>query len=137
MLDTRRDDVIPRANQARNGEIVGLRTAAGENNLRSAAAEQRGHPLACVLYRCPGLLPVMVDGGGVSELIPEIGPHRLEHFGQDRGGGVIVEVNAMHTEPASILPCRGRSDVACTSPLAPFRTMVRAQRCKQRLYGFL
>src|SRR5579871_4212459 len=42
-------------------------------------------------------------------MVPKIGTHGLEHLGQDWGGGVIVEVNAEHTEPASILHCGSES----------------------------
>ncbi len=62
-----------------------------------------GHRFARILDRGARFLPVMVDGRGVAEVLPKIRAHGLEHLGQDRGSGVIVEVNATHTEPASIL----------------------------------
>src|SRR5207302_970515 len=86
-------------------------TAAGENYFRCAAAEQVGYRFARVLDRSPSLLSVMMDGRGISEAFPEKGAHGFEHLGQNRGGGVVVEVNAMHTEPTSILrdSCAGCS----------------------------
>ena len=53
---------------------------------------------------------MMVDGRGVAEVLPEIRAHGLEHLGQNRRCGVIVEVNAMHTEPAFILRERRARD---------------------------
>ena len=96
MFDARRDDVVACGNQARNRKIVGLGAAAGENDFRSATTKQRRYGLAGVFDGSPRLLPMMMDGGSIAELLSEIRTHRLEHVGQQRSRGVIVEVNAVH-----------------------------------------
>ena len=98
VFNARCDDVVARANQSGNRKVVRLGTAAGENDFGSAAAKQCGHRLASVLNGGPCVLAVMVDRRGVAELLPEIGPHRLEYLGQNGRGGVIVEINAMHAK---------------------------------------
>src|SRR5579864_6236886 len=105
VFHARRDDVAARINQARDGEIVGLSAAAGEDNLGGAATKQRCHRVASVLDRGPRLLSVMMNRRRVAELLREIRPHRLKHFGQYGRGGVVVEINAAHIEPSPILPC--------------------------------
>src|SRR5579859_3540314 len=89
--------------QPGDGEIVAFGAAAGEDDLGSAATKQFCHRLACVLDRRPRLLSVVVDGGGVAKVLRKIRAHGLKHVGQNRSSGIIVEVNAAHTEPESIL----------------------------------
>src|SRR5580704_14532649 len=108
MFDARGDDVVACGNQARNRKIVGLGAAAGENDFRSATTQQRRYGLAGVFDGSPRLLPMMMDGGSIAELLSEIRTHRLEHVGQQRSRGVIVEVNAVHNRTRSYSTLRKR-----------------------------
>ena len=99
MFDVGRDDVIARPADPENGQIVGLGPATGKHHLRGAAAEQMSHRLTSLLDRRPAPLTVVVDRGGVPEVLAEIGLDGGEHFGKHRGGGVVVEVDAAHKHP--------------------------------------
>ena len=46
-----------------------------------------------LLHSRAGLPAVGVQAGGVPEVVAQIGEHRVQHFRQDRGGGVVVEVD--------------------------------------------
>ena len=103
VLYARRDYMIARRNPSGHGEIVALRTTAGEDDFRRAAPQQIGHGFARVLDRGPRLLPMVMDGRGIAEALLEVGTHGLEHLGQNRRCRVVVEIDALHTEPTSIL----------------------------------
>ena len=96
MLDGRSDDVIARLGQSEDRQVVGFGAAAGEDDLRRAASQQRRHRLARALHRRPRLLSVMMDGGGVPEVLAEVRLHGLKDLGQHGRGGVIVEIDAAH-----------------------------------------
>src|SRR5256885_5329042 len=101
MLDTGCDHMIAGLHQSSDREIVTLRPSRGEHDLRCRAPEQRRNRFSRALHRSPCLLPVMVNRGSVAKLLPKVGAHSLEYFGQKRSGSVIVQVDALHT--ASIL----------------------------------
>ena len=81
MLNARSDHVIARGHQSGDREIVALRAAAGEDNLRGHATQQVSHRFACVLNRGARFLPVVVDRRGVAEVLPKIGAHGFEDLG--------------------------------------------------------
>src|SRR5215469_15584583 len=81
---------------AEDSVIVGFRAAAGEENLLGPSANERGNLLARSLDGSAGVLAKRVDGGGVAEFDREIGKHGVEDFGLDRGGCVVIEVDAVH-----------------------------------------
>ena len=91
-----RDDVIARAGQPKDSEIVGLGAAAGKHDLRRTAPQQRRDRFARALDRRPRLLPMMMDGRRVAEMLAKVGPHGLENFRQNRSRRVIVEINPPH-----------------------------------------
>ena len=103
MLDGRTDYVVSGTGQARDGEVIALGAAAGEDDFRGPAPEQRRHRFACALDCRPRLLPVMVDGRRVAEVLREVRPHGLENLGQHWGGGVVVEIDSAHRRPVLIL----------------------------------
>ena len=76
--------------------VVRLRAAAGEDDFLGTCAEERGDLLARGLDGGAGFLAKGVDGGGVAELGGEVGKHGVEHGRLDGGGGVEVEVDAVH-----------------------------------------
>src|SRR5581483_877032 len=102
MLDAGSNHVIAGLQQSGDGQIVALRPPGSEYDLRCAAVQQFCNRLARALHRGPRLLPVMVNRGCVAELLPKIRAHGLEYFRQNRSGGVIVQVNALHTEPLTL-----------------------------------
>ena len=86
----------PGSAKAENCQVVAFGAAAGEDDLGGAASQQRRYRLPRTLDRRPRLLSVMMDGRRVAEVLPEVGLHRLKDLGQDRRGGVIVEIDAAH-----------------------------------------
>src|SRR5580765_5914827 len=114
-----------------NSEVVTFGSAAGEDDLGGRASEQFGYGLAGVLNGCPRFLSMMMDRRGVAEALQKVRTHGFEHFGQDRSGGVVVEIDAVHTEPASILrdsedyPTLMGRDVACYVLVAASGVVVR------------
>src|SRR5437868_7311420 len=96
MLDRRGDHVVSGRSQSENGEIVGLRTAASEYDLRSPASQQCSYRLPRALHGCPRLLSMVMDRRRVSEVLAEVWAHGLKNLRQHRRSGVIVEVNSAH-----------------------------------------
>src|SRR5947207_1222247 len=102
MLDGTGNDVTGRiAGQAKEGEVVRLGGAAGEDDLIGLSAEQGGGSLAGVLQGLASAAADTMSAGGIAEGVGEIGAHRLPDGGQRRRGGVVVEINGVH---AVILP---------------------------------
>ena len=64
---------------------------------------KRRNRFARALDRRPRLLPMMMDGRGVAEVLAEVRPHGLENLGQNRRGGVVVEINPAHHTPSIVL----------------------------------
>jgi len=81
---------------AKDGVIVGFGAATGEENLLGSSANELGNLLARGLDGSTGVLAEGVDGGGVAEFGREVGKHGIEDFGFDRGGCVVIEVDAVH-----------------------------------------
>src|SRR5689334_13901966 len=96
MLDGGSDHVIAGRNQSENGEVVGFRPPAGKHNFRSPASQQRSHRLTRAFHRGSRLLPMVMDGRRVAEVLAEIWAHGLKNLGQHRRSRVIVEVNSAH-----------------------------------------
>src|ERR1700746_3991354 len=96
MFDGGSDRVVTRLKQSKKGEVVCLRTAAGENHFRRAAAEQGSHRFARAFDCGARLLPMMMDRRGIAEVFGKIRPHSFEHLRQKRCGGVIVKVDPTH-----------------------------------------
>ena len=86
----------PGSGEAKNCQVVAFSAAAGEDDLRGAASQQRGDRFARPLDRRPRLLSMVMNGRRVPEVLPEVGLHGLKDLGQDGGGGVIVEIDAAH-----------------------------------------
>ena len=96
MFNLGSNDVIACPSYAEDGEIVGLRAAAGEYNLSSAASEQFGDGLPRPLNRRPRVLSVMMNRLSIAKLLEIIRTHRLKHFGKKRSGRITVEVYPVH-----------------------------------------
>ena len=96
MLDGAGDKVIARLQHAGQGQVIALRAAAGEDDLRRAAPQQARHLLAGTLHGGPGTLAVKVDGGGVAELLGKPRAHGREHLRRERRGGIGIHVDAAH-----------------------------------------
>jgi len=84
------------ANDSEDGVIVGFGAAAREDNFLRAGIEKCCDLIASGFDGSAGALADGVDGGGVAEFGGEIGKHRIEDGGFDRGGGVEIEVDAIH-----------------------------------------
>ena len=84
------------ADDSEDGVIVGFCAAAGKDDFLRASAEKRGDLIAGSFDGGAGALADSVDGGGVAEVGGEIGKHCVEDGGFDGGGGVEIEVDAIH-----------------------------------------
>ena len=73
-------------------EVVRLRAARGEDDLVGAASKQQGHFGSRLLDCAACLAAVRVQARGVPEALAQEGEHGVQHLGQNRGGGVVVEV---------------------------------------------
>ena len=114
MFDGRGDDVVARPHHSKNCKIVAFRTAAGKYDLRGAAAQQCGHGFARALNRGPRLLPMMMDGGRVAEMLAKVRPHGIHHFGEHRSSRVVVEIDPSH-----------HADFYCTDVVSTFGGRIR------------
>ena len=97
VLNGRRNHMVAGRNHAENGQVVGLRPATGKHNFRSATPHQLRHRFARALDRRARLLPMMVDGRRIPEMLGKIRLHGRPDFGQQRRRRVVIEVNPSHT----------------------------------------
>ena len=81
---------------AAQGQVVGLRAAAGKENGARRAGQDVGHGLAGAFKRVLGTLPEAVHRRGVAEMLGEIGQHGLHDAWVDRRGRCIIHVNGGH-----------------------------------------
>ncbi len=92
------DDVVAalavHLRDALDGEIIGLGSAGGEDDLLGGGADQLGNLFAGLFHALLGLPSKgVVAAGSVAELHAEVGHHRFEHAGVQRRGGVVVHVD--------------------------------------------
>src|SRR5271163_1981203 len=95
------------AADSEDGMVVGFGAAAGEDDFLGAGADEGGDLFAGGFDGGAGTLAGGVDGGGVGEFAREIGEHGVEDGGLDGGGGVVIEVDAVHGAIHRILPAGG------------------------------
>ncbi len=88
--------------------VVGFGAAAGEDDFLRAGTDEGGDLFARHFYACASLLAEGVDGGGVSEFPGEIREHGVKHFRLDGGGGVEIEIDAVHIATHRILRAENR-----------------------------
>ena len=86
--------VFERLSGAANREVIGLGAAAGEHHLGRFGAHQRGHGCARLVQGRLCLLPVVMNTRRIAEKVCERSRHRLGDGRIDRGGRVVIEVNA-------------------------------------------
>ena len=100
MLDSRRNDMAAafpiRPGHALDGVVVGLRAAAGENQVIIRAAQHPGHLSAGQVNPLPRRQAEGVPAGWVAEEPVNVGKHGLGNLRVNGGGGVVVKVNACH-----------------------------------------
>ena len=99
--------------------IVGFGTAAGEDDFLGAGADECGDLFAGGFNGGAGALAGSVDRGGVGKVSREIRQHGVEDFRLDRGGGVEVEVDAVHKATNRILPAGDGCAVEVAGDLRP------------------
>ena len=90
------DDMIPGLHRTEDGQVVALRPAAGKDNFRRAAAEQPGNAGPRLFHCGTRVLPFLVDRRSVAELLQQKRTHSLQHLGQQRCGGIRIQVNSPH-----------------------------------------
>ena len=96
MFDGRRNNVVAGAGESEDSQVVAFGATAGKHDLGRTTSYKRRQRLAGSLNGCTRVLSMMVDGGRVAEALTEVGTHRVENLGEDRRGGVIVEVDSAH-----------------------------------------
>src|ERR1700676_3729130 len=96
VLDGGGNDVVSRAGQPRNGQIVAFGPTAGEHNFRGPATQQQRDGVPRPLDGGTRFLSMMMDRRSAAAVLAKKGAHGFEHFRQNRRGGVIVEVNPEH-----------------------------------------
>ena len=97
--------------------IVGFGAATGENNFLWAGVEECGNLFASGFDGGAGALAEGVNGRGVAEVGGEVGKHGVEDRGIDGGGGVVIEVDAVHTAINRILLAGNREEWQGTTDL--------------------
>ena len=97
--------VEERAQDAVEREVVALGAAGGEDNFLGRAVEQAGDGGAGVVDGGAGALAGVVRGAGIAEGFRPEGTHGLDHLGKDGGGGVGVEVDAVHVSILFVRSC--------------------------------
>src|SRR5207248_3036700 len=103
MLDGRRDDVIGGLCQTEDGEVISFGAAAGEYDLRSAAAQKIRNRFARPLHGGPRFLPMMMDGRRVPETLGEVGPHGSENrVGARRARGSVEMESTQHISVSAV-----------------------------------
>jgi len=102
VLDGRRNHMLGLAgcgrHSAENRVIVRLRASAGEHDIRSARAYERGHGRASLLHRSPRILAKRVDRAGIAVFLGKVRQHSRQNFRRNRSRRVMVEVNPLHIE---------------------------------------
>ena len=82
------------AGGGKDGLIVGLAAAGGEDDLLGVAAQALGHGLAGALQRLGGLLPHGVQAGGVAVVALQTGQHGGHGGVAHPCGGGIIGINS-------------------------------------------
>ena len=80
---------------ALQGHVVGLGAAAGEDDLAGLGAEQAGDLDPRPIDGLAGLPPLGIEARRIAPKLVEVRPHGLQHPRIGRGGGRVVEVDAM------------------------------------------
>ncbi len=80
-----------------NREVVGFSAAAGEDDLLGLGRAEKGRDLGARLVQEPAsLLAVVMQAGGVAIDFAQHGKHGFHDLGRHWGGGVVIEVIALH-----------------------------------------
>ncbi len=84
--------------------VVGFGATAGKDDFLGSGADQGGDLFAGRFDGGAGFLAGRVDRGSVGEFRGEIGQHGVKHSRLDGGGGVEIEVDAVHKATHRIPP---------------------------------
>jgi len=101
MLDGAGDQVpspgaFQRLYRAPNGNVVPFGPTARKQHLGGVRPNQLRHFGAGVVHGSLCLLPEMVDARRISELLPQNCRHPVDNTRQERGCGVVVQIDALH-----------------------------------------
>ena len=100
MLDGAGNDVPAGLSGAAHGaedrQIVSFRPAAGEDDLGRVGVDQGGYLAARGLQALLRRLSEVVNARRVTIRLTEASGQRVEDFGRDWGGGVVIEVKMLH-----------------------------------------
>ena len=92
-----------RIHSTKDGVVVGLGAAAGEDDFLGACADEGGDLFSGGFDGGAGALAGGVDGGSVCEIDGEIREHGVEDLGVDGRRSVVIEVDAVHGAALRIL----------------------------------
>ena len=96
VFDRGRDDVLSSRIELERGiyrRVIGLRAAAGENDLAWLAPKERSHPLARQIYGAPHLRAEPVAARWISEILGEKRQHFFDHGRIELRGRVVIEID--------------------------------------------
>jgi hypothetical protein len=95
MFDGCRNDVAV-GRDAEDGEIVGLRAAAGEHDFAIETMQQGSDLAARVVELGAGGLSIMMDTGGVAENLGHDREHGLQDLWRHGRRRVVIEIVSLH-----------------------------------------
>ncbi len=84
------------AHHAEHRHVVRFSTAAGEYDFVGTGVNQAGQLPPRRLQPLLGALAEMMDAGSVTIHLTETSHYCLQNFRRDGGGGVVVEIEALH-----------------------------------------
>ena len=94
--------MVANLGESKQGKIVRLGSAAGENDLCRTAPQQLRHSLPRTFHREACVLSMVMNRGSVPELLAEVRTHRVQDLREHRRGCIIVEIDSPH-HPRSIV----------------------------------
>ena len=101
MFDGRGDDVVaPVAvggGYAFDSVVVGLGAAAGKNQGVGRAAQEGGRLFPGLVHGGPGGQAERVAAGGIAKVVVEVGQHSRRYLRVKGRGGVVVQINGVHS----------------------------------------
>ena len=97
-----------------DGIVIGLGSATGENHLVTGTPQHFRKPAPGMVHGLLGSDSKDVAAGGIPKVLVDIGQHRLGHLGVDGRGGVVVQVDGIHSL-ATVGGVKGRLNLRCST----------------------
>ena len=105
VLDGCGNEVVAGVEETEERGVVTLGAAGVEDDLRLMAAEELGHRGAGAVHGGVRRLAVLMNRGGVAEVLRPVGTHGFHHLGQEGRGGVGIHVDSGHRAILLLFHC--------------------------------